>query len=81
MSYSDIVGLVMLVIGIMTAIFPLEYVIVCLCGVFCKRKKFPEAKEKLRYGVIICARNEEKVIGNLIQSVKKSNYPDRKSVV
>ncbi len=78
MVYTNIVDLIMFILGIFILIFPLEYVIVCICGVFCKRKKYPVAEKKLKYGIIICARNEEKVIGNLIQSIKKSDYPQDK---
>lgn len=37
-----------------------------------KRKK---AKENHRYGYLICARNEENVIADLITSIKAQNYP------
>jgi len=44
-------------------------------GLLTKPKKYPEAKKNHRYAVLIAARNEEKVIGNLIDSIKKQNYP------
>lgn len=65
----------MTVFGCLTAIFLIQYIVIFLAGVFGKRKKYPEQEEKLKYGVIICARNEEKVVANLIESIKKSNYP------
>ncbi|MBQ9832105.1 MAG: glycosyltransferase family 2 protein [Clostridia bacterium] len=34
-----------------------------------------KAKKNHRYGFIICARNEEAVIGNLISSIKAQDYP------
>ena len=40
-----------------------------------KSRKLEDAKEKHRFGVVICARNEENVIGQLLQSVKDQDYP------
>ena len=45
---------------------------------FFKHKKFPETEEKLKYGAIIPARNEEAVIGNLIESIQNAEYPQDK---
>lgn len=78
MNYIDIVSIIMSVIGVVVAIFPIEYAILFIAGLFAKQKTFPEAKEKLKYGVVIAGRNEEKVIGNLIESIKKCNYPQDK---
>ena len=38
-------------------------------------RKFKPAKKKHKYGIVIAARNEEKVIGNLLDSIKKQDYP------
>lgn len=43
-------------------------------GLFAKQRKF-EAKKNHRYAVVISARNEAYVIGNLIESVKSQTYP------
>ena len=43
-------------------------------GLFFTRK-FKPAKRKHKYGIVIAARNEEKVIGNLIDSINKQDYP------
>ena len=40
-----------------------------------KKSKFSEHKPKYKFGVIIPCRNEEAVIGNLIESLKQQNYP------
>ncbi|MBQ7642263.1 MAG: glycosyltransferase, partial [Clostridia bacterium] len=48
-----------------------------ILGIF-TRKTFPKTQEKLKYGVIIPARNEEEVVGQLIESVKNNNYPTEK---
>lgn len=38
-------------------------------------KKFPEAKNQHKYGILVSARNEEAVIGKLIESIKNQDYP------
>ncbi len=45
---------------------------------FFKKKTFPKVKQKLKYGIVVAARNEEKVIADLIQSVHNCNYPQEK---
>ena len=40
-------------------------------------RKFKPAKNKHKYGIVIAARNEEKVIGNLLDSIKKQDYPSK----
>ena len=44
-------------------------------GCFKKSKIYPEVEPKNRYAVLIPARNEEAVIGQLIDSIKKQDYP------
>lgn len=77
MNYVDIVNLVF---GIWTTIWGLmmvHFVVLTVIGLFAK-KRYPAAKVKHRYGVIIPARNEAMVIGNLIKSVQKNDYPQDK---
>ena len=45
-----------------------------IVGFFCKPKTFPEARVQHTYGVVIAARNEERVIGNLIKSIRGQDY-------
>ncbi len=44
-------------------------------SIFKKHKTFKKAKKLHKYGYIICGRNEEKVIGNLIDSIYNQDYP------
>ncbi len=63
---------------IIFAIFTLIYLmqnIHLFVSISKKHKKFKQAKVLHKYGYIICARNEEKVIGNLIDSIYNQNYP------
>ncbi len=45
-----------------------------IVGIFATRK-FKTTQKFNKYAVLIAARNEEKVIGNLIDSIKKQDYP------
>ncbi|MBQ7725693.1 MAG: glycosyltransferase family 2 protein [Clostridia bacterium] len=45
-----------------------------LLGLFFTRK-FPPAKRQHRYGIVIAARNESPVIGNLLDSIARQDYP------
>ena len=45
-----------------------------IIGLFFTRK-FKPAKKKHKYGIVIAARNEEQVIGNLLDSINKQDYP------
>ena len=46
-----------------------------IVGVLTKRKVWPDAKVNHKYAYIIACRNEEKVIGHLIDSIYKQDYP------
>ena len=46
-----------------------------IVSLFTKKKKFNESKVNHKYGYIICARNESKVIANLIDSIYSQDYP------
>ena len=68
-----IVG-VLKVIDILMIIYGVYYVIIGIF-VFLKEKKIKKTNAKNRFAIIIPARNEEKVIGNLLDSLKKQKYP------
>lgn len=46
-----------------------------LIGLFIKTKKYPETTIRGRYAFIIAARNEDNVIGQLIESIFQQKYP------
>lgn len=56
------------------ALLPAYMTIYTIVGIFFT-KKFKETDKKYKYAFIVPARNEEIVIGNLIDSIKKQNYP------
>ena len=46
-------------------------------GLLCPKKVYPQTDVKKKYGIVICARNERLVIGNLIDSIRAQTYdPD-----
>lgn len=53
--------------------FVFHKIIFTIIGLFYTRK-FPKASKKHKYAILIAARNEERVIGNLIESIKKQDY-------
>lgn len=50
------------------------YQIIFLIIGFFANKKYPDAKKEHTYAFLIAGRNEEKVIGQLLDSIKKQNY-------
>ncbi|MBQ1406698.1 MAG: glycosyltransferase family 2 protein [Eubacterium sp.] len=47
----------------------------CICALAAPLKTLPPAKNTARFAILIPARNEASVIGNLIDSLCKQNYP------
>ena len=77
MGYLEITAIVFACISAVFAIFTAHYFFFTVIGIFA-RKKFKPRDEKLRYGIVIGARNEETVIAALIDSIKSNNYPQDK---
>lgn len=69
----DILGVILSAVVIHRAFY---FVI----GMFFTRK-FKPAKKKHKYGIVIAARNEKYVIGNLIDSINKQDYPKDKLTI
>ena len=56
--------------------------VVVIIGLLRTSKHRPPAREKLRFAVLICARNEERVIRSPVKSVLMAKYPeDRREVI
>ena len=68
----DIISLIMTVVLLTLSFHLFIYFFV---AVFLPPKRFKKAESNNRYGILIPARNEQKVIGQLIDSIKKQNYP------
>lgn len=61
-------------ITIISSLYILYFIVIAL-GLFKKKKEIITEEKKNNFAIIIAARNEEAVIGNLINSLKKQNYP------
>ena len=62
------------IIDIFTAIFLVYFIITGLC-VLIDKNKIKQGDKKHKFAVIVPARNEAKVIGNLLKSLNKQEYP------
>lgn len=80
MNYIEIIGIIFIGIFLIFGALTVHYLFFTVVGIF-GGKKFPHTDEQLRYGVVIGARNEEKVIGALIDSIFKNRYPRDKITV
>lgn len=62
------------ILGLVLSIIVIHRTFYFVIGMFFTRK-FKPAKKKHKYAIVIAARNEEKVIGNLLDSIQKQDYP------
>ena len=62
------------IIGTIISIFVFHKTFYTIIGLFFTRK-FKPAKKNHKYAIVIAARNEKYVIGNLLDSIKKQDYP------
>lgn len=70
-----IITCVFMCINVLLVILMFYRSIYLIIGCFFKVKPYKEAPKDKKYAFIISARNEEKVIGNLIDSIKSQDYP------
>ena len=63
------------VLAIISGIMIVYQIFYIAVGLFAKPLVFPDAPADKRYAVLISARNEEKVIGNLVASIRANDYP------
>ena len=74
MGYLEIVATVFGCIWLLFTLLTIHFVIFSIIGLFAV-KHYPKTDKKLRYGIIISARNEENVIGALLDSINNNGYP------
>ena len=72
--------MVEIIIYVLFAFFLLYgiYFLIMATGVFKKKKKNIVGDKKNHFAILVAARNEENVIGNLVKSLKNQNYPKDK---
>ncbi len=74
MDYYSIVKLATDIPIMLLSAVMIYFVVFGAVGLF-KRKRYKKTDKINRFGMIIPARNEEKVVAGLIESIKKNNYP------
>ena len=62
------------VLGTILSVIVIHKAFYFVIGMFFTRK-FKPAKKEHKYGIVIAARNEKYVIGNLLDSINKQDYP------
>ncbi|MBC5647405.1 glycosyltransferase family 2 protein [Christensenella tenuis] len=65
---------IVIILSIYSAPIMIWMVITTLAGLAKPRALVPKDSRQYRFAVLVCARNEERVIGNLIDSLKKQDY-------
>lgn len=75
MNTVDIVCNILKYIFIVLTLYKWVYIVI---GFFAKKKTYPETDIFKKYAIVICARNEEKVIGKLLESINLQDYPKDK---
>ena len=73
MKAMEIIITICGIIGTVWTVLMAYKAIFVIVGVFAYRK-FPKAKKEHKYGICVAARNEDKVIGNLLESIANSDY-------
>lgn len=72
---ADIFNQINSIFALVSAILVAHNYLYLIVGVFFRSKKYPETDIQKKYGILIAARNEEKVIGQLIDSLNQQDYP------
>ncbi len=67
---------VLSVISTVVTVLYLPKALYMIVGFF-KTRKFPPAKNLHKYAILIAARNESAVIGSLLDSIRKQDYPEK----
>lgn len=48
---------------------------VAVLGLTRRRKSFPLVRKQNRFAIVVCARNEEKALPSLLESIRRADYP------
>ena len=77
MDYYNAVRLVTDALFTLLGALLFHFIFFAVVGLFAKRT-YPKTETKYKYGLIIPARNEEAVVPQLIESIRKNDYPQDK---
>lgn len=65
------------ILEILLSLYMVYFVAIAI-GAFFKKRKINESDIKKKFAILVPARNEERVIRNLLVSLKNQNYDDKK---
>ncbi len=77
----EILDKIISLLTLAVSIFTSYQIVYLLIGFFSPKVKYARSDKKYRYAVIICARNEENVIGKLLDSIKNQTYAKDKITI
>ncbi|HBD86552.1 MAG TPA: N-acetylglucosaminyltransferase [Clostridiales bacterium] len=66
----------LIIVVVMTAAYFYQLVYTVVGLIFRRAKPEPETVRRHRFAALVCARNEAGVIGELVESLKRQNYPE-----
>lgn len=71
---EHLLDVIMIPVQVIIVFYSLYYFVLALFGLMKKRDRHMH-KPKHTFAAVICAHNEERVVGNLIDNLKELNYP------
>lgn len=74
-NFLGIVELIHSILGLVLMVLYFYQNFYAIFGAVTKKKKYNKAKKLHKYAYIICAHDEETVVGNLVDSIYKQDYP------
>lgn len=74
MGYLEVIAIALIAIWLCFFLLLFHYGVFALIGIF-RWRTYPRTDRRLRYGIVIAARNEETVIGDLLDSIRGNDYP------
>lgn len=72
---SELLKWITIILSVFTAPLFIWMLITAITGFFKARELQPIEKKQHKFAVLVCARNEESVIANLLLSLKQQDYP------
>ena len=70
----ELLQTILLILSLAMKVFTLYFAAVAVFALT-KRRRYPQAAPQIRFAIVIAARNEEAVIGNLVYSILRQDYP------
>ena len=70
-----VLNIILIVINIPLFLYSAYFLVFLIIGLLKKKRRFPETEKRTHFAVLVPARNEESVIGALMESIQKLDYP------